>query len=77
MRPYVPAWSTCPHAHVPTCQHAKSVITSHFYVPINLPTCQSAKGVPVFNLACQCAKRRANKAYIMRTINLAGKAYIM
>ena len=34
---YVP---TCPRANVPTCQCAKSVPTSHFYVPINVPTWQ-------------------------------------
>ena len=34
----------CQHGlrtHVPTCQRAKIVPTSHFYVPINAPTCQS------------------------------------
>ena len=32
--PYVPAWSTC--------KRAKSVPTSHFYAPKNVPTCQKA-----------------------------------
>ena len=34
------------------------MLTSHFYVPINLPTYH--KAYQFFNLACQRAKRRAN-----------------
>ena len=43
--PCVPAWSTCPHANVPTCQKR-----ANFSRSINVPKlCQ------LFNLACQKA----------------------
>ena len=49
--------------YVPTCQHAKSVPTSHFYVPtsqrhINYSTWHAnmPKTCQLFNLACQLTK---------------------
>ena len=45
MRACVPTWSTCQRACVPawfTCQRAKSVPSSHFYVPKCQKTCQRA-----------------------------------
>ena len=37
--------------NVPTCQRAKRVPSSHFYVPTCQSTCQCAKGVPVIQLS--------------------------
>ena len=54
---YVP---TCLHASVVyvstflVCQRGKSVLTFHFYVPINVPTCH--KTCQYFNLAWRRAK---------------------
>ena len=50
-------WSTCQRACAPawfTCQRAKNMPASHFYVPTCHTACQC------FNLACQRAKWRAN-----------------
>ena len=49
LRANVPEYDT-----VPACQRAKSVSTSHFYVPTYHTSCQC------FNLACQRAKRCVN-----------------
>ena len=57
--------------YVLTCKRAKSVPTSHFYVPTCQYTCKRAnlpRASEFFNLACQRAKRCANlfrKVYIM------------
>ena len=56
------AFHTCQRdlrAHVPTYQRAKSVPTSHFYVP----TCQRANkraDVPIFQLGVPTCQMRAN-----------------
>ena len=50
LRSNVLAWQHDLRDNVPACQRAKSVPTSHFYVP----TYQTAS--QCFNLACHCAK---------------------
>ena len=63
---YVPACLYPSLVNVPACQRAKSVQTSHFYVPLNVPTCYTIcqcftwrakvpNGVPIFQLAKRCA----------------------
>ena len=77
--PYVPAWSTCPSAHVQracqlvifTCLSAKK--RAHMpIVQLGVPMCQKPA-----NFSTPPAKRRANKAYIMHTTVLVGKTCIM
>ena len=58
--PYVPAWSTHPHANVPkACQH--SIFTcQRANVPINMSMCQHTKGVPIFQIGGTAWQRRTN-----------------
>ena len=59
--PFLPAWSTCPRAHVPMCQNRANFSFLRANVPINVPACQ--KAYQLFNLACQRAKWRANFSF--------------
>ena len=51
---YVPAWSTCPHAHVLTCQKRANFSFLRASVTTNV-----RKACQFFNQACQLVKRRA------------------
>ena len=61
----------CQHGlcgNVLACQHAKSVQTSHFYVPINVVTCY--KKFQCLNMMCYHAKRHANFSDILWNANV-------
>ena len=56
----MPAWSTCPRAHVSTRQKRANLSFLRANVPVNMPKHQRAKGVPVVSLWVLTCHKCAN-----------------